>query len=85
MKHINLFAIVLTTVFLNSNLVSGQVVNDTTKKNTTTSKKWFESINIRGYAQIRYNGLLQTNEDLGCEQCDKSWGGDNGFLSVECV
>jgi hypothetical protein len=80
MKHINLFAIVLTTVFLNSNLVSGQVVNDTTKKNTTTSKKWFESINIRGYAQIRYNGLLQTNEDLGCEQCDKSWGGDNGFF-----
>jgi hypothetical protein len=56
------------------------VVNDTTKKQTTTSKKWFESINIRGYAQIRYNGLLQTNEDLGCEQCDRSWGGENGFF-----
>jgi hypothetical protein len=80
MKHINLFAIVLTTILLNSTLVSGQVVNDTTKKLTATSKKWFESINIRGYAQIRYNGLLQTNEDLGCEQCDKSWGGDNGFF-----
>ena len=80
MKHINLFAIVLTTILLNSNIVSGQVVNDTTKKLTATSKKWFESINIRGYAQIRYNGLLQTNEDLGCEQCDKSWGGDNGFF-----
>lgn len=80
MKHINLFVIVLTTILLNSNLVSGQVVNDTTKKLTATSKKWFESINIRGYAQIRYNGFLQTNEDLGCEQCDKSWGGDNGFF-----
>lgn len=80
MKHINLFAIVLTTILLNTNLVSGQVVNDTTKKSITTSKKWFESINIRGYAQVRYNGLLQTNEDLGCEQCDKSWGGDNGFF-----
>ena len=80
MKYINLFAIVLTTILLNSNIVSGQVVNDTTKKLTATSKKWFESINIRGYAQVRYNGLLQTNEDLGCEQCDKSWGGDNGFF-----
>lgn len=80
MKHINLLSIVLTTILLNSNLVSGQVVNDTTKKLTSTSKKWFESINIRGYAQFRYNGLLQTNEDLGCEQCDRSWGGDNGFF-----
>ncbi|MEN9988520.1 MAG: hypothetical protein RLZZ585_1559 [Bacteroidota bacterium] len=80
MKHINLFAIVLTTILLNSNVVSGQVVKDTIKKPATTSKKWFESINIRGYAQVRYNGLLQTNEDLGCEQCDKSWGGDNGFF-----
>ena len=80
MKHINLFSIALTTILLNSTLVSGQVVNDTTKKLTATSKKWFESINIRGYAQIRYNGFLQTNEDLGCEQCDKSWGGDNGFF-----
>jgi hypothetical protein len=80
MKHINLLSIVLTTILLSSNLVFGQVVNDTTKKLTPTSKKWFESINIRGYAQIRYNGLLQTNEDLGCEQCDRSWGGDNGFF-----
>lgn len=44
------------------------------------SKKWFESISLRGYTQIRYNGLLETNPDLGCEQCDKSWGGNNGFF-----
>ena len=43
-------------------------------------KKWFETISFRGYSQIRYNGLLVTNPDLGCEQCDKSWGGDNGFF-----
>ena len=42
--------------------------------------KWFETISVRGYSQIRYNGLLVTNPDLGCEQCDKSWGGDNGFF-----
>ncbi|MFY7943140.1 MAG: porin, partial [Crocinitomicaceae bacterium] len=23
---------------------------------------------------------IQTNEDLECEQCDKSWGGENGFF-----
>ena len=42
--------------------------------------KWYENVNIRGYVQARYNGLLETNPDLGCEQCDKSWGGDGGFF-----
>ncbi len=54
---------------------------DTTKvKAPTPSKKWYESIQLRGYMQVRYNGLLQTNDDLECEQCDKSWGGDNDFF-----
>jgi hypothetical protein len=43
-------------------------------------KKWYEAINIRGYAQIRYNNLLQTNSELGCEQCDRSWGNNGGFF-----
>ena len=43
-------------------------------------KKWYEAINIRGYAQIRYNNLLQTNSELGCEQCDRSWGNTGGFF-----
>ncbi len=56
-------------------------IADSTKKvSPTLTKKWYESINLRGYAQVRYNGLLQTNEDLECEQCDKSWGGENGFF-----
>jgi phosphate-selective porin len=45
-----------------------------------TQKKWFENFSIRGYAQIRYNRLLETNENLGCEQCDRSWGKDGGFF-----
>lgn len=44
------------------------------------SKTWYESISIRGYTQVRYNRLLETNEDLGCEQCDKSWGKNGGFF-----
>lgn len=43
-------------------------------------KKWFESIQIRGYAQVRYNRLLETNENLNCEQCDRSWGANGGFF-----
>ena len=80
MKRNNLIVIVLAILLLNTNVSFSQVSKDTVKKSATASKKWFESINIRGYAQVRYNGLLQTNEDLGCEQCDKSWGGDNGFF-----
>jgi len=42
--------------------------------------KWYDTFSIRGYIQFRYNGLFQTNPNLGCEQCDKSWGKDAGFF-----
>ncbi|MCE2741570.1 MAG: OprO/OprP family phosphate-selective porin [Sphingobacteriales bacterium] len=44
------------------------------------SKKWFESFSIRGYQQVRYNRLFETNDKLKCEQCDRSWGADGGFF-----
>ncbi len=44
-------------------------------------KEWYENIQIRGYVQTRYNRLLETNPDLKCEQCDKSWG-DNGAFFI---
>jgi hypothetical protein len=43
--------------------------------------KWFESISIRGYMQVRYNRLLETNPLLKCDQCDRSWG-ENGGLFI---
>ena len=52
--------------------------SDSTK--TSSKKHWYESINIRGYSQVRYNGLLQTNSNLKNEQGDKSWGGNGGFF-----
>jgi hypothetical protein len=56
----------------------------TPTSSTTTApapeKKWFESISLRGYAQVRYNRLLETNENLSCEQCDRSWGKNGGFF-----
>lgn len=47
---------------------------------TSVAKNWYEKFAIRGYAQLRYNRLLETNPDLGCEQCDKSWGEGGGFF-----
>jgi hypothetical protein len=46
----------------------------------TPEKKWFESFSIRGYVQARYNRLLETNSQLTCEQCDRSWGKNGGFF-----
>ncbi|MEZ4798740.1 MAG: porin [Flavobacteriales bacterium] len=48
----------------------------------STSKKtaWYDRINVRGYVQVRYNRLLETNPNLGCDQCDKSWGDDGGLF-----
>ncbi|WP_418264126.1 porin [Flavobacterium faecale] len=57
-----------------------QSVTETPKTSAVSSKKWFETISLRGYMQVRYNKLLETNSDLGCEQCDKSWGGNNSFF-----
>ena len=49
-------------------------------KEQPAPKKWFETISLRGYAQARYNRLLETNPNLKCEQCDRSWGKDGGFF-----
>lgn len=43
-------------------------------------KHWFENISLRGYMQVRYNRLLETNPDLKCDQCDKSMGEGGGFF-----
>lgn len=53
-------------------------LSDTTKPKV--EKKWYESISLRGYAQLRYNRLLETNDQLKCEACDKSWGENGGFF-----
>lgn len=49
-------------------------------QNPEPKKHWFESINIRGYAQIRYNRLFETNAKLKNEQGDRSWGENGGFF-----
>ncbi len=72
----------LLTAVLFSSLVVAQEKADTLNvpKPAEQKKQWFETFKIRGYAQARYNRLLETNSDLDCEQCDKSWGEDGGFF-----
>jgi hypothetical protein len=45
-----------------------------------SAKPWYESFRIRGYGQIRYNRLGETNDQFQCEQCDRSWGQNGGFF-----
>lgn len=77
MKYRLLCTILLCTLWGYS---YAQMMDTTAKPAVKHSPKWFESIQIRGYAQVRYNRLLETNPDLKCEQCDKSWGDNGGFF-----
>ena len=43
-------------------------------------KAWYEKLTLRGYTQLRYNRLLETNANLKCDQCDKSWGDLGGLF-----
>lgn len=51
-----------------------KVVND------TLASKWYERIQLRGYAQFRYNRVLESNEKYSCSVCDKSIGKNQGFF-----
>ena len=44
------------------------------------ARQWYERLSLRGYAQIRYNRLLESNEELTCQQCDRSIGGNGGIF-----
>jgi hypothetical protein len=65
-------------LFISLNLFSQ--TDSIPKKQIDLPKKWYETFSIRGYTQIRYNRLLENNENLSCEQCDRSWGKDGGFF-----
>lgn len=41
---------------------------------------WYERLTWRGYSQIRYNRLFETNSALSCAQCDRSIGHNGGFF-----
>jgi hypothetical protein len=78
MKTLNKYHVMIIMILL-GNISFGQVSRDSISKvEKKVNKQWFETIAIRGYMQVRYNRLFETNEQLKCEQCDKSWGENGG-------
>lgn len=67
-------------LFLFAVNVQAQVKDTATDAPAPQKKEWYERLSIRGYAQLRYNQLFETNPNLKCEQCDRSWGGSGGFF-----
>ena len=78
---IKIGTLMLFSLMFSSNIFAQK--DSSIKSSVTESrkdKKWYDNIAIRGYAQARYNRLFETNPDLTCEQCDKSWGNNGGFF-----
>lgn len=71
---------ILMALFCSALSGLSQQATESIKPTPAPEKKWFEAISIRGYVQARYNRLLETNPDLKCEQCDKSWGDKGGVF-----
>ena len=44
------------------------------EKTKADKELWYNKLSIRGYVQVRYNGLLSSNDKVSCDQCDRSWG-----------
>jgi hypothetical protein len=82
MKYVILFLLMLSFgVQAQSSDDRGATIADVKKLiNDGLASKWYERIQMRGYAHVRYNRLLETNNKLNCSQCDKSIGNKQGFF-----
>lgn len=72
-----LFCLFVLNASFNTAKAQGMAKKDSSVQ---VPSQWFEKFKIRGYVQGRYNRLFETNPDLACEQCDKSWGNNGGFF-----
>ncbi len=74
------FLLVSLTLLTNaSELFSGKPDSTEAASMTPLEGRSLKHFRLRGYAQFRYNRLLETNPFLTCEQCDKSWGQQGGL------
>jgi hypothetical protein len=84
MKLTSIRATLLLLILLSFSIQAQEVKEDSLKPLVISENKieseWYNSFKIRGYVQARYNRLFETNPDLGCEQCDRSWGDEGGFF-----
>jgi len=70
--------LIVLAIGVNTAYAQDKVITEKEVKKEAT-KNWYENFSIRGYMQLRYNRLLETNPNLKCEQCDRSWGDKGGF------
>ena len=77
-QKLSLTLLSLLFLFIHSNSKANSNIDST--EAGVKPKNWSEVLSIRGYMQVRYNRLLETNENLMCEQCDRSWGGTGGLF-----
>jgi hypothetical protein len=78
-------ALVITFLTSALNVCVAQATRDSVKKEPAKpaeekKSEWYQKISLRGYAQVRYNRLLETNGQLKNEQGDKSMGANGGFF-----
>jgi phosphate-selective porin len=83
MKFFSIVTATLVTLICSTLQAQTPATSPTTTTTTTTTpqkttKSWYEKISLRGYAQFRYNRLLESNEDYKCDQCDRSIGKGQG-------
>lgn len=76
---------VTLTAFMLLTFLVGTAQKDSSSKllnvfSNKTESNWYDKFSIRGYAQVRYNRFLETNPNLKCEQCDRSWGENGGIF-----
>ena len=80
----NKITLLLVLLFLILNLQSQDSIPKTivSELPKVEEKKahWSDKITIRGYTQVRYNRLFESNSDLVSEQGDKSIGNKQGFF-----
>lgn len=61
-------------------LKAKSVKTETVQVSTEKKEHWYDKIQLRGYVQVRYNRLFETNSDLKSDQGDKSIGNLGGFF-----
>jgi hypothetical protein len=83
----SLFAVIMSTVLVAvlPERSSAQATRSGASDSATVAaqpprRQWYERLSLRGYAQFRYNRLLETNPSLTCQQCDRSIGRGGGFF-----
>lgn len=76
MRSLTTLLLVLLAVIFSGQLIAQ---TDSTKKAPAKKEHWYDKMSIRGYTQLRYNRLGETNKDLRLNQ-DKSVGDKGGFF-----